>query len=589
MFLIGGRAAEGQARRRRVAPLRAILLWALVVAPFLTWGLPDRRADDLLFGGQPPWPATRLAAQEDLRRLRESVTGADADLNPLTQRDRIVELTADDAARAEILRRYRLFSRQPDEMIIFRALQRMAPRQGDFDPCLYQYGGVYIYSVGALLAAGGALGLLHLTRDIGFYLEQPEQFARFYVAARLVSLFFGGLALLAVFRLAARAGGRRAGWVAMLCAGWSPVFLTAVVEAKPHLPSACWLLWAISAALDYRGRGRWSDALRLGVLGGLAFGYVLTGAVAILLWPALLWSSRATVGVRRWRHLALAGIVLLAVYMLANPYVLYNFLTGHGALGSNLTNSLAMYTGQAARAPEGLRRTLQLLGEAGGWGLPVAGSVGLVYLFRRHRGATAVATASGAGMLALAALLGAGKPAEFARFLVLPVLLLSCSAGAVTQALLRWRPWLGALAAVAVLVLMPTPAYIRALATDLRGEHESRYQAGRYLARHMTLADDVAILQEPAPYAVPPLDFARRRVYWLPPQPPGVVLSAELPDWLVFTADDARVWQGAWWERYYELNARFAADGMLSRITWANKPVFVYRRSGAAESASGLE
>jgi hypothetical protein len=253
------------------------------MAPLLTWGLPTSRHDDLLFGGQPAWPAARFNAADTAAQLAARDAGADTDLNPLANRTQIVDLTADDAGRAEILRRYRLFSRQPDEMIIFRALQRMHPRELDFDPRLYQYGGGYIYLVGAALGAAAVTHLIHLTSNLGFYLEHPDAFGRFFIVARCISLLFGALALAAVYQLARRAGGRAAGWIALVSVAGCPVFITAVLEAKPHLPSAAMILWATLSALRYRGRGRWRDALHLGWQAGYAFGLVLTGLAAAAL------------------------------------------------------------------------------------------------------------------------------------------------------------------------------------------------------------------------------------------------------------------------------------------------------------------
>ena len=198
-------------RRRRWFQVGLLTLWAALMTPLLLWGLPSRSRDHLLFGGEPPWPAERYAATAALNQLQTQSLGADTDLNPVATTDRVVDLTPDDAARAEILRRYRLYSRQPDEMIVFRALQRMRPRELDFDPRLYQYGGAYLYLVAGVLATGHALGLTSLSGDVGTYLTQPELFARFYVAARLLSLVFGGFTLIAVYRLAAQAAGRRAG------------------------------------------------------------------------------------------------------------------------------------------------------------------------------------------------------------------------------------------------------------------------------------------------------------------------------------------------------------------------------------------
>lgn len=577
---------RAKARRRHRPPtMAAVLLWALITAPLLTWGLPSTRDDDLLFGGRPAWKAERYDIDATLRALRDRDAGADTDLNPLPTETPQVDLTPNDAARAEILRRYRLFSRQPDEMITLRALQRMRPRTGDLDPKLYQYGGGYIYLVGLTLGVGSVLGLVEVTRDAGYYLENPEAFATFYIAARAVSLVFGGLALAAVHKLARRTAGRRAGWIAMLCAAASPVFLSGVLEAKPHVPSACMLLWATLSALDYHRRGDRGSALRLGLQAGYAFGLVLTGVVGVLLWPVLLLTRRPRRGMHDFGQLAVAGLLAVAVYFVTNPYVPYHWLKDPASLQSNISNSTAMYVGQMARAAAGAGRVGQLLIESAGWGLPVAGLIGLAWLLRRYRPQAAVGAAAGVGMLVIAVLMGAGKPAEFARFLVLPVLLLGVAAGALLATVSRRHLYVAVMATIAVLGLMKTPAYLRSFIVDARGVHESRHTAGRALARLLGPNDEIAVLQEPAPYAVPPLDFAHRRVWLLRPAPPYVhseMAGSMLPRWLVFTADDDESQPDGWWNRHYALHARYPEPGTaLSPITWANKPVYLYRRLAA--------
>lgn len=616
---------QSAARRRRgplVTPGRVALLWAVALAPLLTWGLPARDRDDLLFGGEPPWPAERYRVADDLARLRERDAGADTDLNPLAARDHLVDLTPNDAARAEILRRYRLFSRQPDEMIIFRALQRMNPRRLDFDPRLYQYGGGYIYLIGAALGVAGVTGLVYLSGNAEFYLAHPEAFARFYVVARAVSLTFGVLTLVAVHRLARRAGGRRAGWLAFLCVAACPVFITAVLEAKPHLPAACLILWATLSALDYHARRRARCALRMGLQAGYAAALVLTGLAVVVLWPALaltrrrsgLLHGRAHLGGARApgeppggprpgspgargspspdrtlapgdsaRVLLTVAAVALVVFVATNPYLFCNALSGRGALHSNLANSLAMYHDQVTRAGAGALRVGELLIEGAGVGVPLVGLIGLIVLFRRRPAATLVAGGTGVAVFLLCVLLAANKPAEFARFLILPVLLLSCAAAWCLAAIGRRQRWLGGLAVVLVLLTMRTPAYLRAFIRDARGVNESRLQAGRFLHACLGPIDAVGVLQEPAPYAVPPLDFAHRRVILVPSARPPSLSEAELPPWLVFTADDDRTHDAAWWKTAYRFVARFpAAPSPLAPIAWADKPVFIYQRVARA-------
>ncbi len=565
--------------RRRSQVWKVLVLWMLAMAPLLRWGLPTSRHDDLLFGG-PSWEAEQYAVDEALAALRARDAGADTDLNALEPSAELINLTADHAGRAEILQRYRLYSRQPDEMITFRALQRMDPRRFDFDPKLYQYGGGYIYLVAAALVTTAMLGITQLSGDIGIYLQSPELFARFYVVARCISLVFGALMLLAVYKLATRAAGRGAGWVALILCAATPVFISDALEAKPHLPSACMALWAAWFALRYHDRMRRRDAVLLGLTAGYAAALVLTGVVVAASWPLLLialW-KRCTHGSDRSRlfvDLAISVAIAVGVYAAANPYVIANLLAG-GALGSNMANSTAMYN--IGQIPAGLATVTRLLLEAGGLGLLLAGLAGFIILVYRHGWQTLIAASGGAVLLLICVLLGAGKPAEFARFLLLPTALLTVASAGLLAMLARRSVIATLLVTLLIGGSLRTSAYVHSFIADAGVTGESRYLAAQYLSAAVPADATIGVVQVPAPYSVPPLDFAHRRIVLVPSGDMSPETRGELPEWLVLTADDATRHQAAPWRDSYELTRQFAAaEHQRSPITWANKPVFVYK------------
>lgn len=567
-------AATHAKSKRRLRTWQLVVLWLVCMAPLRLWGLPSSADDVLLFGGQPPWPPERYGSAAAARERRARAAGADVDLNPIEVRDRVVDLTGDERARGEILTRYRLYSRQPDEMITFMALQRMDPRRLDLDPRLYQYCGGYIYLIGAAVGIGSLVGVTTVTSDIDVYLAQPELFARFYLVGRGVTLVFGAALLVAAVHLARRAAGRTAGWIAFVLVAASPVFITGVLEAKPHLPSVCLLLWATLAALEYLAGGARRDALRMGLLAGGAFSLVLTGLVAAILWPVLL-VARKPLTRRAAVDMLLAALGAIGVYLVTNPYVPYNALFNRAALQSNLANSTAMY--RVGELAGGALRVGELLIESVGLAVPIVGLLALAWLARRYPRQAATSAAMGVVVLLLGAAIGAGKPAEFARFLLLPVVLLCVAAAAAVARLGFRRPLAALVLAVLVLAVMKTPAYIRSFATEARGEHESRHTAARFIHDYVPVDEPIGVVQVPAPYAVPPIDFAHRTVLLLPPTPPAGDDST-LPRRLVLTADDATVHQTAWWQARYELQRQFPEPTtVLSRIAWASKPVFVYR------------
>lgn len=573
-----GKPAQTTPPRRRRDWFFA-LAWILVGAAMLPWGLPDKSRDATLFGNRAPWNAAEFHTAEALAARSERHTGADTDLDPLVNRAEIIELTSSDADRAQILRRYRLFSRQPDEMITFMALQRMKPRAGDLDPRLYQYGGAWIFGVGGALGLCGATGLATIRSDTGIYLESPELFGRFYLVARALALVSGALLLVGATRIARRIGGDSAAVLTALSIAVCPVFLAMSLEAKPHMPSVCLIVWATLAGLRYAQSCVPRDALLAGAAAGGAVAMVLSGAVAATLWPALWLVRRASDNVRRngRRTLVLAGLVGAGVFAFTNPYFIHNALFDRAALGGNLGNSTAMYS--VGRMAEGVRRVGELLIESAGPGVLALGCGTLVVQLARKRRELLLLLPPAGAMLAIAALIGAGKPAEFGRFLLLPIVVLAILAGAGAAQMIRAQRGVGAITALLVIYLSGsrTWAYAQAFATDAGEVHESRRLAAAFLEQHAGRNDTIGVTQEPAPYSVPPIDFAHRSVWLLPGAAPPVRSGVRLPDWLVLTADDASSISSAWWRPAYAPAASFA-DADPARITWANKPVFVFRR-----------
>jgi len=280
----------------------------------INWGLPSRRADGYLFGDpSKAWSGKQiidLAGGWDENANR----GADVDLNPVTGRQQPVVLNATDARRAEIVRRYRLFSHQPDEMITFRALSQMRPAERKLDPRLYQYGGLWVYPVGAMLKAASVLKLVNVQSDLSYYLDHPEEFGRFYVVARVYSALWGVVGVWAVYRLVKRLTAATdmaalAPYAGAACFAAMPVVVNMAHEAKPHLAGAVLVLLAVLAASDYVTTGRRRSWLAAGALCGAAFGMVLSALPVFAILPLMVLLRRGT----SWRDRIVIAVTSVVI------------------------------------------------------------------------------------------------------------------------------------------------------------------------------------------------------------------------------------------------------------------------------------
>ena len=486
-----------------------VLAWA-VVASGIDWGLPSMARKDAIFGQHSQWTGEQIKAYD----TDATAVAADVDASPRPADTLPAWLTDSNADRAQIVRRYLLFSNQPDEMITFMALRQMKPARSEFDPRLYQYGGLWIYPVGALLRIGAAAGVLELKPDVAYYYDHPGEFGKFYVVARAYSAFWLAVLIAGVAMAVRRISGSD---VAAICAGGLAALMPAAFamahEAKPHLPGAALMLLACLAANRWSRRGRLGDALLAGALCGLAAGMVLTAAVIGIVLPMMIFAGRGPVG-RRFAHAAIAIAVAAGVYATTNPYVVINLLDDPQVLRANLANTRAMYQPSLS---------LESLHDAAGHGLAalsiplaIATAVAVVMWLARPRRLPAMAIVLIAPAMVVCiqfVLFAAGKPGEYGRFAIFPAAVAIIHIGWAIARLPTVGVRVGAAAVIAVATaVISTRPYLTAFANDATG-NDTRTAVSRWLLNEPPMSVEVLeIHAEPAPYAVPPLDLWRWRL-----------------------------------------------------------------------------
>ncbi len=568
--------------RRAVILTGLLTVAATVFLAGIDWGLPSARVDAFLFGDRPVWTGRSLLqlAPADAAPDR----GADVDANPLTVRDSSIVLNATDAQRAEIIRRYRLFTYQPDEMITLMSLARMRPGAGDLDPRLYQYGGLWVYGVGLMLRMGAAVDFLHLTADPAFYLDHPDAFGRFYVMARLYAALWGLVGVWTVHRLTRRYTQHR--WppiIAALLVILMPVVINQAHEAKPHLPGAVLMLLACLAAIGYARTGAPRWCIGAGILCGAAVGMVLS------VWPIavvipLMALIRADPRRRQWQAMGAATGLLFITYFITNPFVMIHLVGDRSLLLSNLGNTQAMYGVLLAGIPRAARLMVEGMSPAPAI-LGIAGAMGLAWVaVRRHRPADARPARRADGWILAApaillscqfALTAAGKPGEYGRFFLFPDMVLALAAALAVdrftcKPLVRGACYGLLLATTAVFGAVYVRAYLRD-AGSVPGRIEWADQLERLNRQG---GRTLGVLAEPAPYSLPPVDLFDWQIILLPRSGRW---GRTRPD-LIVRAVDAPGESALPLEGYDLLPQSAPIQPMVARLSWADKPFEVWVR-----------
>lgn len=487
--------------------LPVLLIGVIVFFTGLNWGLPSHRVDQYLFGDHPVWTGQEIL--DLLPKNTDTDRGADVAAGPIADRNISVLLNGSDVQRAEIVRRYRLFSHQPDEMITFMSLARMNPHAGDFDPRLYQYGSLWIYPVGGLLKIGSLFHLIQLRSDMAFYLDNPEQFGNFYVVARFYTALWAILGIAVIFQLAGELGGD----VFTQCASalgfiFLPVVMSTSHEAKPHLPGTVLVLLAVLMALRFFSTGRQRYAGLMILFCGLACSMVLSTLPLLLLIPVVFFMKDPRMAIRGLWGMGIAIII----YLLLNPYIWIDLLFHRARLSSNISNTAAMYHLSIFSA---IGDALRLTATGTSWSVFIVGIFTLAILLTRKDKRRLLLIIAGLLVWVPFVVFAAHKPAEYARFALLPdVLLMLLTILWLAEFPQVIRPW--GVIALLIGIVVPGLAYWRGYLADT-DPNNTRMQLAADLAQWSHGRSlSIALTAEPAPYCAPPMNLFDWKLILLP-------------------------------------------------------------------------
>ncbi|MGB0714946.1 MAG: ArnT family glycosyltransferase [Phycisphaerae bacterium] len=605
----------------RIAVFGIMVLFTLLSTLGITWGIPTAQEDHFLWSAEKSWTGEQLVALTNASERFSSTRGADVDVNALEASEEPIELTGNDTDIAAIYVRYRLYTHQPDEMITMQALSGMRPGALQLDPRLYQYGGLFIYPIGALLKIGSMIGLIELTSNLETYLDAPDSFGRFFVVSRAYAASWGIIGVLVVWGIARQLTRQRPAFpiLASLLYTIMPVTICMAHEGKPHLPGAVLMLTAIYFAMrsvrqDASPSLRFRNFLILGAACGAAQGMVLSSLPIFILIPLVALFMTRRVGdsgtiqrspILSWLFMCLTGTAVGAgVYLVTNPYVPYNYFFNPDVISSNFGNSLAMY--KIDRIADGFVRVMDLTIEGASWPIVLGGLIGVAWLARRARHGSiempplVCLTLPAALFFLQFVLIGASKPAEYGRFGIFQNTVLAIGAAYALSSFIGYRPLAGWMVTAVTTLLAASFGwvYLDGLRADADGRG-ARSEAAAYLA-NLDADRPLLVVADPAPYCLPPLDFTVRPVLKVPYQQPipastwaripqaiGVIpsdapMTGELMTALNEQQDkpiDVRIFPAKWRQQASQQKPpwlrRMVAGWLPARISWANKPIVV--------------
>ena len=512
----------------------------------LRWGLPSRgRLERVL----PPGLDTPEFQGELVRswsRMHESF-GPDIMLSPaswpsgITGVQRVVPgWTRPPAILENSVRSFYVRSAHEDEQTFLIVLSRMRPWRLELNPHLFIYGGGYIYSLGAWLAAGAALHLAPLHRSLAPYLADPAGMASLYFVGRLFSVacYLGcGLLLL---RIGRRHLGAEAGIFAALFFLLSPGVVVHAHVQKPHMFWALLVLWTLDLSLGLLDAGGFAAYGAAGAASGLAVGTFLPA------WPACLvvgFACALRIGALRkpaaaeLKGLAVAAASSVAAFFATNPYWILDWKTVHAEIkvvaGASVFN-----------AAHPLTFLLRTLPDAVTWpilALIAAGGALAFWRGRREAKLWLCVFAFLAGLAMMSTIGGAtvGLVRYFLGFLAVGLLLAGRAAADLVRRESSRRPWLlAALALVVANLALSGTTYAYNFQADA-GDRSTHVQSGAWIEAHVPPGSSIGMLRLPQPSNAPYFRYDRYDLRFVESAELFAALPpAELPLYLAVTSPD---------------------------------------------------
>jgi len=315
----------------KVLSIAVILLLSGINFLGINSGLPSREKAISLFGSTENWHKNiiQMVRQREeyytqIANLKKSKNLED-DLKNIYDYSRKIlpgtEMSAD--YKLWQARGYLLGPLNSDEQRTLVAVGNMNPKKFDFNPNDFTYGGLYFIFVGVAFLAGKISTILSLSPQVDYYLAHPEEVARMYILARLISFLAVVLLLVLLYCFARKYWSKGTALLAVIFLGLNPLININSHLAKPHTLAALMsfisfvYFWKIFTNC-HQQRDYFLAGIFSGLTAALAYPYAFNGLALIAL-------GTITLDTQRRKSLAITLLAFVFAFGLFNFYLPFSW------------------------------------------------------------------------------------------------------------------------------------------------------------------------------------------------------------------------------------------------------------------------
>ncbi|MFA5644875.1 MAG: hypothetical protein WDA18_00755 [Candidatus Ratteibacteria bacterium] len=392
------------------------------------------------------------------------------------------------------LRSYLTRSFGADEQAVPNALSKMNPRDFNFNPHFFEYGGAYLYPIGIFLKIKEIAGHLTLRSDMSYYLLHPEEMGKIYTSGRIFGALSTIFATILFFLLSLSFFKQY--WLALLLTiffGACPAFALWSHYLKPFSSGLLWVVAAFFTAYRFMETGNIRRLYASAIFAGIAFATLLSYGYS--LWFVLLAIIFQNEKRIRPAQIIKAILSFFGVFLLLNPYMLISYkeslqeflyLARYWRHSPPFWKSLIFFVTQSLRYAFGTWL----------WAF-VCGGVCLLFFSTPRRRNLYLSLSILPGFLYFA-----GKTGTWVHygFLLYPLLILA--AGVFWENLSNRKVRSILSLGIALYTILFTAAYTR-----LFVKTNTRVTAGEWINSTIPAGKEIALLEPPSPWRTPPFNF----------------------------------------------------------------------------------
>lgn len=220
-----------------------------------------------------------------------------------------------------------------DEPNTLAAIGRFKPKQLNFNPKWFFYGGSYLYPVAAFVGVATIARHGFKALSLDATLRDPLISRTMYVSARFFGVLSGLAAVILLGMIASQLFGPRAGCYAVILTATTPFLVMFGHLSKPYNTASMWAFASVYATLQYLSMRKKSHFFISAIFAGLAVGanyvFVYFSFLMVVARITLLISDKKRSSVASplksfAGDIALYGAVVAAAFLASNPYWLFN-------------------------------------------------------------------------------------------------------------------------------------------------------------------------------------------------------------------------------------------------------------------------